>query len=94
MAEKHSLSSDFSPYPFLYLFFSNVLSSCRRLQIPAITTEGGDGRYPASFLFFPFPLSSGCLDFRTIGWVFRHLFCLYSSFAPCLGLGLGVSFGV
>ena len=23
-----------------------------------ITTEVGDGRYPASFLFFPFPLSS------------------------------------
>jgi len=43
---------------FPVFIFSNVLSFCRRLQIPAITTEGGDGRYPASFLFFPFPLSS------------------------------------
>lgn len=48
-------------------------------------------------LLFCFSLSLsrlGCLDCRTIGLVFRHFICLFSSFAPCLGLGLGVSFGV
>lgn len=81
----------FSSYPFLYLF--NVLPSCRRLQIVAITTEGGDGRYPASFLFFPFPLSSRLFGLSNYRLGLRHFIGLYSSFAPCLGLGLGVSFG-
>lgn len=78
----------FSLCPFI--LFSFILSLRLRLPSVMITPEG----VMAALLFLFFYVCLGTFAYPIIALVFGVHICILLLFVPCMGHGLGVSFGV